>query len=334
MNQAGEQPAAAVARVTEEEDISQESGYGASAGTPGPASFSSDASSFRRKTSRQHHHHQVRIIDNRLKKPASSETDPPQARRRHHNLPHRFTRSCTSNDDDDDDDEYDKMFENVPGPSSSVPLPPAAVDSATQQPLPTSSILVINPSATPNGAQKHVTLLTGSTEPSPTSIRTPCEERETTPSVQIPNTSVANTAILPQLSPTNVDQSPIEPPSFLATERRRLSGATPSSSSLKRTSSVHSGPGENTPPTPVKSTLKNPSSTAATKWRRQRASLPAMQTRLLLSSSPAASRLAVSSDEIEEIEMGQRGRREAGVYSRNSTQVEPICVVNLASPAK
>ncbi|VDD79603.1 unnamed protein product [Mesocestoides corti] len=283
----------------EEEEAANESGYVAST-TPGASS--SGSSSFKRKSA-PGRFHQVRIIDSRLEEPAD-EAEVLDAHRRHH-LPHRFTRSCTSNDDDDSRGEEDQQTPDyVTKPSIS-----------TQTAAPTASILVVNPPpGGSNGSQKHVILLTGSSEPSPS---TPSPDvNDLSPNMALMNSSGPN-ELAYRNAPDKRRHSSFVPAST-TTGRRSVGGA------LKRcntASSVYSG--EQTPPTPVKSTLK----AALIRHHHacelgQQSSLPLCSQVRPISPSP---RQVVSSDEVE---------TDGGCnLSRLSTPMEPVCVVNLASPA-
>nr|CDS34204.1 BTB:POZ domain containing protein 10 [Hymenolepis microstoma] len=333
---------------SENDDLEQnsiESGYVASSANQTPGASSSGSSSFKRKSA-ANRYHQVRIIDNRLKKPAD-EAALLQARRRLY-LPHRFTRSCTSNDDeqDDDDDNDDIVNESQ----------------RVEETIPTSSILVAGGSNSNQGSgsssQKHVILLTSSSEPSPSlriSEANEMHERETMPSPTNDSTSpvtndVSSTSI-PLIS--KLLQSVENPNSIShlsAPDQRRHSSFVSSISSTKRgsvsggalkrcntSSSVYSG--ERTPPTPVKSTLKATSVRRHREYEqwRQRSSLP-LSPRApnsspgLFGSRNNQNHHGVSSADEVETDIGGGGVRVCGNMGILPTAMEPICVVNLATP--
>ncbi|KAM7534327.1 hypothetical protein Aperf_G00000110714 [Anoplocephala perfoliata] len=317
--------------------IPTDSGYVASA-VPSPG-VNSSGSSFKRKSVAHRYHHQVRIIDNRLKKPAD-EAALLQARRRLY-LDHRFTRSCSSNDDEREDVEDDEdQQEEDQHPMPSVPL-------SNSDAAPTSSILVTNSPAGGsifNGSgpstQKHVILLTGSSEPSP-SLPSPevnelrDMETITSPTNISPPFAVVSTSVSPSNSVTEKVVYHLAPDerrhsSFVLSTISAKRGSV-SSGALKRyntSSSVYSG--ERTPPTPVKSTLKAASVLRHGEYEQwgQRSSLP-LSPRAPNSSLSVASRHnnGVSSDEVE-TDIGGVCRNS----SRLSNPMEPICVVNLATP--
>ena len=305
-----------------------ESGYVASSATTTPAASSSGSSSFKRKsTANRFQHHQVRIVDNRLKKPAD-EAALLHARRRIYQ-PHRFSRSCTSNDDNDEEgEEEDKEEDEIPrGNTETV--------GAVGGPIagPTSSILVINPPTGSNsGPQKHVILLTGSSEPSPSIPSSEANEPRDLAELPTEPPALESNVHLPS-NDKRRHSSFVSPSSGVLTANSSRRGGS-SNGALKRcntSSSVYSGGGggEHTP-TPVKSTLKAASMRKHREYeqRRQRASLPL--TPRGPNSSPGVSRHGVSSDEVET----DNGVGGAGNTSRLSTPMEPICVVNLATPIR
>ncbi|VDL23452.1 unnamed protein product [Hymenolepis diminuta] len=322
------------------EHNSTESGYVASSAIQTPGASSSGSSSFKRKSAAKRYHHQVRIIDNRLKKPAD-EAALLQARRRLY-LPHRFTRSCTSNDDEEDDCDGDIGNESQ----------------HAEETVPTSSILVAGGLNSNQGSgsssQKHVILLTGSSEPSPSlpsSEANEFREMDTMPSPTNDSSSVVNdvSTSIPLISPPlqSVDKS--NSYHLSAPDQRRHSSFVSSTSSAKRgsvssgalkrcntSSSVYSG--EWTPPTPAKSTLKAASVRRHREYEqwRQRSSLPLSPRAPNSSPGLFGSRHnhnhhgISSADEVETDIGGGVGVCEN--MSRLSTPMEPICVVNLATP--
>lgn len=306
-----------------------ESGYVASSTTPGASS--SGSSSFKRKSTATRYH-QVRIIDNRLKKPAD-EAALLHARQR---ICHsdRYLRSCSSNDEEDGDEEEPDQEEERLLTSTSA----STTKDTTAVAGPTSSILVINPPAGGNnGAQKHVILLTGSSEPSPSLPSSEVNELRDIETSSIPLALVSLNGGGVHLHPDKRRHS-----SFISTS---INAAVPSkragcgNGALKRcntTSSVYSGNGngEQTPPTPAKSTLKAASVRRHQEYeqRRQRASLPFSPHPRAPNSSPGVSRHIISSDEVETDNGGGGGI--GGNLSRFSTPMEPICVVNLATPVR
>ncbi|VDO04641.1 unnamed protein product [Rodentolepis nana] len=326
------------------EQNSIESGYVASSAIQTPGASSSGSSSFKRKSA-ANRYHQVRIIDNRLKKPAD-EAALLQARRRLY-LPHRFARSCTSNDDEEDDDEDDDIVNE---------------SQHVEEAVPTSSILVAGGSNSNQGlassSQKHVILLTSSSEPSPSlriSEANDLHEMETiaspTNDSTSPVTNDVSSSSIPLIS--KLLQS-VEYPNSIshlsASDQRRHSSFVSSISSNKRgsvssgalkryntSSSVYSG--DRTPPTPVKSTLKATSVRRHREYEqwRQRSSLP-LSPRApnsspgLFESRHNQNHHGVSSADDVETDIGSGGVRVCGNMSILSTAMEPICVVNLATP--
>ncbi|EUB54791.1 BTB/POZ domain-containing protein KCTD20 [Echinococcus granulosus] len=320
----------ASSRKSENDEISTESGYVASSATPGASS--SGSSSFKRKSTATRYH-QVRIIDNRLKKPAD-EAALLHARRR--TCPsHRFVRSYTNDEEDGNEEEPDQEEEQLlTSPSASATRDTMAASSVA---APTSSILVINPPAGGNnGAQKHVILLTGSSEPSPSLPSSEANELRDVESPPIPPALVAFNAAGVHLPPDTRRHSSFVPTSISAVVSGKRGGG--GNGALKRcntASSVYSGNGgggEQTPPTPAKSTLKPASVRRHHEYeqRRQRASLPFSSHPRAPNSSPGVSRHVISSDEVETDNGGGGGV--GGNSSRFSTPMEPICVVNLATP--
>ncbi|VDK36207.1 unnamed protein product [Taenia asiatica] len=313
-------------RKLDDAEISTESGYVASSTTP--VASSSGSSSFKRKSTATRYH-QVRIIDNRLKKPA----DEAALHARHRVCPSdRFSRSCASNDEEDGDEEEPDQEEER--------LPASTLASTTKDTMgvaaPTSSILVINPSAGGNnGAQKHVILLTGSSEPSPSLPSSEVNELRDVETSSIPPALVSLNGGGIHLPPDKRRHSSFVPTSINAMLQNKRGGC--GNGALKRcntTSSVYSGNGngEQTPPTPAKSTLKAASVRRHQEYekRRQRASLPFSPHPRASNSSPGVSRHIISSDEVETDNVGGGGV--GGNLSRFSTPMEPICVVNLATP--
>ncbi|VDM22769.1 unnamed protein product [Hydatigera taeniaeformis] len=314
----------APSRKLEDQEISTESGYVVSSATPGASS--SGSSSFKRKPNTTRYH-QVRIIDNRLKKPADEAA---LHHARHHISPlDRFSQSYASNDEEDGDEESGQEEQLASSVSASTTKDTMALTA------PTSSILVINPTAGGNnGTQKHVILLTGSSDPSPSIPSSEGNELRDVEPPSIPPTLVSLNTGGVHLPSDKRRHSSFVPASINAmVPGKRGGGGTGALKRCNTASSVYScnAGGEQTPPTPAKSTIKAASVRRhqECEQRRQRASLPFSSRPRHPNSSPGLSRHVISSDEVE---TDNGGGGIGGNSSRFSTPMEPICVVNLATP--